>query len=221
MDLLGAARAATGHWLRRHAPGVVASLLGSLVGVAHANGARDQSVGIAGHADVALGKVVALAPNGTARPLTRGDTILAGDRVLSIDGQVRIRFTDGALVWLLPQTELHVMEYRYDGRADGTETAFYGLSNGTIRMTTGAIGRINRSRLQIATPSATIGVRGTGGMIEVGRDGATQLTSTSGIWTLSNAHGTALIPAGTVGTVTPGSTSPPTLQGDSAVNQRR
>jgi hypothetical protein len=68
-----------------------------------------------------------------------------------------------------------------------------------MRTVTGLVGRVNRNRYQITTPTATVGIRGTGGRIEVLLDGSTLVAGTSGIWTLSNPAGTIDVPAGTAG----------------------
>jgi hypothetical protein len=64
---------------------------------------------------------------------------------------------------------------------------------------TGLIGRVNRNRYQVATPTATVGIRGTGGLIEILQGGATLVQGTSGIWFLANPAGTIDIPAGVAG----------------------
>ncbi|HUF81588.1 MAG TPA: hypothetical protein VMN03_10665, partial [Burkholderiales bacterium] len=49
------------------------------------------------------------------------------------------------------------------------------------------------------TPTATVGIRGTGGLIQVQNDGSTLVQGTSGIWFLANPAGTIDIPAGVAG----------------------
>lgn len=206
-------------WLRLCIAMVVAISAGGLASIARGN-VPPQNVGaIAGSADFAIGNVTALSPDGKIRSLSKGDMVLSGDRILTNEGRIQIRFTDGAYVSLLPQTEFRVEDYRYDGVSDGRESGFFGLVKGTARMVTGAIGRINRSRFQITTPTATIGVRGTGGIIEVGGDGTTFLTGTSGIWILTNPTGTLMVPAGVVGVATPDRSLPPRMASRSAVGQ--
>jgi hypothetical protein len=78
-----------------------------------------------------------------------------------------------------------------------------------MRTVTGLIGRVNRNRYQITTPTATVGIRGTGGRIEVLNDGSTLIAGTSGIWTLSNPSGTLDIPAGTFGRAPSAPNQPP------------
>jgi hypothetical protein len=85
----------------------------------------------------------------------------------------------------------------------------FGLVRGALRTVTGAIGRVNRGAYQIQTPTATIGIRGTGGLIQVLGDGTTRVISSSGIWTLTNPAGTLSLPAGTAGEATPNQNEAP------------
>jgi hypothetical protein len=156
-----------------------------------------------GEASAAAGRVeftiggATISRNGTERPLARGTELDNGDTVRTNDGRAQIRFTDGAYVSLQPNTEYSIKDYQYGGGAQGEERGFFGLLKGAMRTVTGAIGRINRDRYQIATPTATVGIRGTGGVIQVQDDGSTRVIGTSGIWSLTNPAGSVDVPAGT------------------------
>jgi len=153
-----------------------------------------------GKVDFAIGNITVTGSDGRGRPLTKGAEVKSGDKIVcSVDGRAQIRFSDGAYVSLQPNTEFDVKEYRYSGKTDGTESALFGLFKGAMRTVTGLVGRTNKNRYQISTTTATIGIRGTGGLIAIGADGSTLVTGTSGIWTLSNKGGTIDIPAGSAG----------------------
>src|SRR6266849_864794 len=153
-----------------------------------------------GKVDFAIGNVTVTGSDGRGQPLTKGAEVKSGDKIVSsVDGRAQIRFSDGAYVSLQPNTEFDINEYRYSGKTDGTESALFGLFKGAMRTVTGLVGRANKSRYKIVTATATIGIRGTGGLIAIGADGSTLVTGTSGIWTLSNKGGTIDIPAGTAG----------------------
>src|SRR6266702_792508 len=153
-----------------------------------------------GKVDFTIGNVTVTGSDGLGRPLTKGAEVKSGDKILSsVDGRAQIRFSDGAYVSLQPNTEFDVKEYRYSGKTDGTESALFGLFKGAMRTVTGLVGRTNKNRYRITTATATIGIRGTGGLIAIGADGSTLVTGTSGIWTLSNKGGTIDIPAGSAG----------------------
>src|SRR5216684_6502754 len=153
-----------------------------------------------GHVDFAIGNVVVTEASGRAHALLKGAEVGSGDKIASgADGRAQIRFSDGAYVSLQPNTEFDIKEYRYSGKTDGTESALFGLFKGAMRTVTGLVGRANKNRYRITTATATIGIRGTGGLIAIGTDGSTLVTGTSGIWTLTNKGGTIDIPAGTAG----------------------
>jgi hypothetical protein len=147
----------------------------------------------AGRAEFTIGGVT-VARGGVERPLARGTELDNGDVVRTNDGRAQIRFTDGAYVSLQPNTEYGIRDYQY---TQGNERGFFSLLKGAMRTVTGAIGRINRDRFQIATPTATVGIRGTGGVIQVQDDGSTLVVGTSGIWSLTNPSGSVDVPAGT------------------------
>src|SRR6266852_6258844 len=153
-----------------------------------------------GKVDFAIGNITVTGADGRGRPLTKGAEVKSGDKIVSsVDGRAQIRFSDGAYVSLQPNTEFDIRQYRYSGKTDGTESALFGLFKGAMRTVTGLVGRANKNRYQITTTTATIGIRGTGGLIAIGADGSTLVTGTSGIWTLTNKGGTIDIPAGTAG----------------------
>jgi hypothetical protein len=149
----------------------------------------------AGRAEFIIGGVTIAGRDGVQRPLARGTELDNGDTVRTNDGRAQIRFTDGAYVSLQPNTEYSIRDYRFD--KGGEERGFFGLVRGAMRTVTGAIGRINRDRYQIQTPTATVGIRGTGGVIQVQDDGSTLVIGTSGIWSLTNPAGSVDVPAGT------------------------
>jgi len=153
-----------------------------------------------GRVDFVIGNVQVTQADGRARALQKGTELGSGDRITSgADGRAQIRFSDGAFVSVQPNTEFDIKEYRFNGKADGTESALFGLFKGAMRTITGLVGHTNRNKYQIATPTATIGIRGTGGIIQVNNDGSTLVVGTSGVWSLTNNGGTVDVPAGTAG----------------------
>ena len=135
--------------------------------------------------------------DGQARPLARGAELDSGDTVRTNDGRAQIRFTDGSYVSLQPNTDFAISDYKFEGKND--DRGFFGLVRGAMRTVTGAVGRVNRNSYRITTPTATVGIRGTGGVIQVLNDGSTLVIGTSGIWSLTNPAGSIDIPAGVSG----------------------
>jgi hypothetical protein len=152
-----------------------------------------------GRVDFVTGDVTAVSAGGQRRALARGEELSNGDTIVTNNGRAQIRFADGAYVSLQPDTEFGIKDYRYDGKTDGSERGFFSLLKGGLRAVTGLIGRINRSAYRISTPTATVGIRGTGGLIQVLNDGSTLINGSSGIWTLTGSAGSIVVPAGTSG----------------------
>jgi hypothetical protein len=81
----------------------------------------------------------------------------------------------------------------YRGAADGSERGFFRLLKGAVRFAMGAIGKANRRNFRISTNTATIGIRGSGGLVEQceggscgGKADGTHLTTNAGILTLAS-----------------------------------
>lgn len=112
--------------------------------------------------DFASGDVSARSASGVVRSLTKGSELQAGDTVLTgREGRAQMRFSDGAMVSLQPQSEFSLDDYRFSGKADGDERGFFRLLKGGLRTLTGLIGRANRDNYKVTTSVATIGIRGT------------------------------------------------------------
>ena len=158
-----------------------------------------QAQAAAGRVEFAMGPATVVGVDGRSRPAGRGTEVDTGDVVRTNDGRVQMRMTDGAFISLQPNTEFGIKEYKFAGKADGSENAFYSLVKGAMRTVTGLIGRVNRNKYLVSTPTATVGIRGTGGLIQILQDGATLVQGTSGIWFLANPAGTIDIPAGVAG----------------------
>ena len=153
----------------------------------------------AGRVEFAIGPATVVGTDGRTRPAARGTELDTGDTVQTNNGRVQVRMTDGGFISLQPNTEFGIKDYKFSGKADGSENALYSLFKGAMRTVTGLIGRTNRNRYQVSTPTATVGIRGTGGLIQVQNDGSTLVQGTSGIWFLANPAGTIDIPAGVAG----------------------
>ncbi len=168
----------------------------------------------AGRVDFTVGEVTVTAADGRLRPVAKGADLDNGDTIRTNDGRIQVRFTDGSYVSLQPNTEFGIKDYRFEGRTDGSERGLFSLAKGAMRTVTGLIGRVNRSTYQIATPTATVGIRGTGGLIQILPDGSTLVNGTSGIWSLTNPAGSIDVPAGTSGLAPSDPKAPPQQTSD-------
>ncbi|WP_162299736.1 FecR family protein [Marinospirillum perlucidum] len=90
----------------------------------------------------------------------RGDDILAGDTLITAAASsAQLRMVDGARMALRPRTELVVDEYTFNDDED--DSSLVSLTRGGLRTVTGALGKARPERVQIDTPVATMGIRGT------------------------------------------------------------
>lgn len=158
--------------------------------------------------EFATSEPVIVSADGRERPARKGEAILAGDRVQTRAGRAQLAFTDGAFISLQPNTDFGVAEYSFNGRNDGKEKSVLSLVKGALRTVTGLIGRSNRDAYVMRTPTATIGIRGTGGRVEV-NDRGTFVAGTSGTWFISTPGGSVDIPAGSNGFAGPNPQDPP------------
>lgn len=152
----------------------------------------------AGRIDFTTGEPVAVSSDGRERQLRRGEEIVVGDRISTRSGRAQVSFTDGSFVSLQPNTEFAIDEYNFKGKNDGSEKGVFSLFKGALRTITGIIGRGNRDAYSMRTPTATIGIRGTGGLIEANAKG-TFVRGTSGTWFMTTKGGVIDIPAGLTG----------------------
>lgn len=108
------------------------------------------------------GYVAATAAGAGARQLAKGDGVHRGDRVDTADnGRVQMRFTDGGLVSLMPNSTFSVDEYWHDGGPNEDASLVFGLLKGGLRTVTGTIGQVQHDQYELKTPVATLGIRGT------------------------------------------------------------
>jgi hypothetical protein len=116
---------------------------------------------IIGHVVMSIGRTEAV-NRGDTRRLARHSKIYTGDTLKTLSHtHAQIRFKDGALLSLRPNTEFLITKYHYNEAEDGSERGIFELIKGGFRTITGAIGRRNKQNYQVKTSVATIGIRGT------------------------------------------------------------
>lgn len=143
-----------------------------LVGVA---GFPLSALAAAGHVQFATGDVqmrrgIALAALARGASLETGDTVLTGTT-----GRAQLRFTDGGLVSLYPDSQFTVTRY-VDSGDPAQDNFAVSLLRGGMRAITGLIGKRNPANYKLTTPTAVVGIRGSAyraffnpqGQLEVG-----------------------------------------------------
>jgi len=140
-------------------------------------------------------------PDGAIRVLSRQSQVVKGDTLnTERDSYAQVKFTDGAVVTLKPNTRIRIEDYTFDEKEPARDNSALALVKGGLRMITGFIGkRGNQDAFKLGTVTATIGIRGTTFNVDdcvttpCSRRGATRVSSIAGaIDYASRDTGTAL-----------------------------
>jgi hypothetical protein len=115
------------------------------------------------------------------------DAIFKGDVLqTAVNGTLGITFDDATTFSLRPNSRIEVDDFVYLERGTNNIAAF-DVVRGTIAFVAGAVAKTGD--MKIVTPTATIGIRGTTGVIEVPTAGATAAASQSTIKLYPDADG--------------------------------
>lgn len=155
----------------------------------------------AGRIDFAIGNVTAKSADGITRPLAKGAEVNTGETIDTGNGRAQLRYTDGSQVSLTPSTQFRIDDYRFSGKNDGEEKAFFSLLKGGFRTITGLIGKNNKDAYKLSTSTATIGIRGTEFLVVASDNGVT-ISAGEGLVQVCNAGGCIILASGEAATVT-------------------
>jgi len=109
------------------------------------------------------GEVVAVDGSGTRRRLVDGGAIYQGETVETGAGARGVlAFRDDSRLTLGAATRFRVDSFVFDDKNPGEGRFLVSLLRGSARALTGLIGRANNRNVGFTTPTATIGIRGTG-----------------------------------------------------------
>ena len=86
--------------------------------------------------------------------------IVSFDEVETENGRLKIEFVDSTQVSLTEHTYMEIDEYVYDPDPSKSKMAL-NFVQGTARFATGGLGLVPKENIQIQTPTASIGIRGT------------------------------------------------------------
>lgn len=139
----------------------------------------------------------------SSRPLSKGDDVVAGDTIhTGSNGRIQMRFTDGGLVSLTPNSSFAVEEYTQPS-ANSEGSLSFGLIKGGLRTLSGSIGKTNPSNYQMKTPVATLGIRGTQFIVQIDGEITRVHVGEGGVY-LFNEFGELDLNAGDSAEVEPG-----------------
>lgn len=100
--------------------------------------------------------------NGTVKVLSLKSNVEPGDLLISEkDTYARIKFVDQSEITLKPNSQFKIEEFSFEEEAPDKDSAQFNLVKGGLRAVTGMLGKRNRERFGMNTPTATIGIRGT------------------------------------------------------------
>jgi hypothetical protein len=101
--------------------------------------------------------------DGVVKILGLQSAVDSGD-LLSTGGNsyANVKFSDGGSMTMRPNTQLRIDDYKFQQSKPQEDNAFFRLLKGGLRAVTGLVGKRNGlANYQVATPTATIGIRGT------------------------------------------------------------
>ena len=125
-----------------------------------------------------------------SEPVASDTLIETGDKSAAL-----LKFEDGQIVTMQADSILKVREYRYDAKRIENSSIVFSMFRGGMRFITGLIGQHNRQAFRLATPDATIGIRGTDFMVSmVGKSVYSRVLA--GKITMTNAAGMKTVGTG-------------------------
>lgn len=157
------------------------------------------------------GTLTASIGSGPARPLKMGDTFDAGVTLAtSKDSTAVVKFEDGQVVTLSPDTRFAVQEYNYNKKSVKDSNMVFALLQGGLRFVTGVIGATDNNKFKLAVGTATIGVRGTDGWASY-VEGVILAAVNQGALSFTSPQGVQAIPAGSSAVAAVSSTGVPVV----------
>ena len=119
----------------------------------------------AGRFQFVYGKVEVIGTDGSSRPAKRGLQVREGETIrTSRRSAAQLKMVDGAALAVRPRTEVRIDNTATN--ASRRKTVVFSLVRGTFRAITGLIGRNNRESYKVRTATATIGIRGSDGLLD-------------------------------------------------------
>ncbi len=124
-----------------------------------------QVVGVVAHLS---GPLLDRKADGSVKVLGLKSEIENGDVLVSEKNTyAQIRFVDNSEITLKPGTTFRIENFNYDAGKPDADSAAFDLVKGGLRSVTGLLGKRNKEKFLLKTPSATIGIRGTTFLAEI------------------------------------------------------
>lgn len=117
---------------------------------------------VAGTVTHLSGPLVAKKPDGTVKVLAVKSEVESGDTLVSEKNTyAQVKFIDNSQITLRPGTTFRIEKFAYAADKPDADKATFDLVKGGLRSVSGALGKRNKEKFELKTPSATIGIRGT------------------------------------------------------------
>jgi hypothetical protein len=108
------------------------------------------------------GPLLAKKADGSAKILAVKSEVEEGDTLMTEKNTyAQIKFIDNSEVTLKPGTTFKIESFAFDSGKPDSDSATLNLVKGGLRSVTGLLGKRNKEKFALKTPSATIGIRGT------------------------------------------------------------
>jgi len=108
------------------------------------------------------GAVVARKSDGRSQILSVKSQVVEGDVLATAENSyARVKFGDGTEAVLRPATQVKIDAFTFNEQRPQQDNVVLSLLKGGMRAVTGLLARRNPANFRVATPSATIGIRGT------------------------------------------------------------
>lgn len=108
------------------------------------------------------GPLLAKKADGTVKILALRSEVENGDTLVSErNTYAQLKFIDNSEITLKPNTTFKIENFEFDEGKPAGDNASFGLVKGGLRSITGLLGKRNKEKFALKTPTATIGIRGT------------------------------------------------------------
>ncbi len=119
------------------------------------------------------GEIYATDTEGVRRRVVDGGSVYPGDTVETRPGaRGMLAFRDDSRLTLGANSQFRVDAFLFDDKNPGDGKFLVSLLRGSLRALTGLIGKANNRNVGFATPTATVGIRGTGLDLDCGASAA-------------------------------------------------
>lgn len=100
------------------------------------------------------------------RLLKSGDAVFANDRLISgKEGSASVVLRDGTILVLANNSQLEIQQFAFDATTQNG-SILVNLMQGSMRMLTGLIAKVNPDAIQVKTKTLSVGIRGTDFIVE-------------------------------------------------------